>query len=403
MDCKSIICDANNLYEAYLKTIKSSQWKETTQKFALNYLRNIFKLLDELVNQTYHPGEEGSFTLNERGKIRPITTLQPRDRVIRHVVCDDILMPEVEKHIIYDNGASIKGRGMSHARKRFEVHLHQIYMEKGTNELYGLFGDFKKFYDNIIHDIAKNQLLELLHYDEYLDWLLTVIFENFEIDVSYMSDEEFEHCIDDIFNKLDYRLIPKDLLTGEKMMAKSLNIGDQLSQIVGIYYAHPIDNYVKTVRGIRYYGRYMDDFYIFSDSKEELMDLLENIDRIASELGIHLNMKKTHIVKLSSTYKYLQVKYTLTESGAVIKRINPTRVTKMRRKLKKLAVMVHNGERTYEAVEEMFRSWMGSFYKLMSKEQRLGMIHLFEDLFDKKIIFYKQSGKWKMKIYERST
>lgn len=403
MDCKSIICDANNLYEAYLKTVKSSQWKETTQKFALNYLRNIFKLLDELVNQTYHPGEEGSFTLNERGKIRPITTLQPRDRVIRHVVCDDILMPEVEKHIIYDNGASIKGRGMSHARKRFEVHLHQIYMEKGTNELYGLFGDFKKFYDNIIHDIAKNQLLELLQYDEYLDWLLTVIFENFEIDVSYMSDEEFEHCIDDIFNKLDYRQIPKDLLTGEKMMAKSLNIGDQLSQIVGIYYAHPIDDYVKTVRGIRYYGRYMDDFYIFSDSKEELIDLLENIDRIASELGIHLNMKKTHIMKLSSTYKYLQVKYTLTESGAVIKRINPTRVTKIRRKLKKLAVMVHNGERTYEAVEEMFRSWMGSFYKLMSKEQRLGMIHLFEDLFDKKIIFYKQSGKWKMKIYERST
>lgn len=403
MDCKSIICDANNLYEAYLKTVKSSQWKETTQKFALNYLRNIFKLLDELVNQTYRPGEEGSFTLNERGKIRPITTLQPRDRVIRHVVCDDILMPEVEKHIIYDNGASIKGRGMSHARKRFEVHLHQIYMEKGTNELYGLFGDFKKFYDNIIHDIAKNQLLELLQYDEYLDWLLTVIFENFEIDVSYMSDEEFEHCIDDIFNKLDYRQIPKDLLTGEKMMAKSLNIGDQLSQIVGIYYAHPIDDYVKTVRGIRYYGRYMDDFYIFSDSKEELLDLLENIDRIASELGIHLNMKKTHIVKLSSTYKYLQVKYTLTETGAVIKRINPTRVTKMRRKLKKLAVLVHNGERTYEAVEEMFRSWMGSFYKLMSKEQRLGMIHLFEDLFDKKIIFYKQSGKWKMKIYERST
>lgn len=403
MDCKSIICDANNLYEAYLKTVKSSQWKETTQKFALNYLRNIFKLLDELVNQTYRPGEEGSFTLNERGKIRPITTLQPRDRVIRHVVCDDILMPEVEKHIIYDNGASIKGRGMSHARKRFEVHLHQIYMEKGTNELYGLFGDFKKFYDNIIHDIAKNQLLELLQYDEYLDWLLTVIFENFEIDVSYMSDEEFEHCIDDIFNKLDYRQVPKDLLTGEKMMAKSLNIGDQLSQIVGIYYAHPIDDYVKTVRGIRYYGRYMDDFYIFSDSKEELLDLLENIDRIASELGIHLNMKKTHIVKLSSTYKYLQVKYTLTETGTVIKRINPTRVTKMRRKLKKLAVLVHNGERTYEAVEEMFRSWMGSFYKLMSKEQRLGMIHLFEDLFDKKIIFYKQSGKWKMKIYERST
>lgn len=83
MDCKSIICDANNLYEAYLKTIKGSKWKETTQKFALNYLRNIFKLIDELLKQSYLPGEEGEFTLNERGKIRPITTLQPRDRLVR--------------------------------------------------------------------------------------------------------------------------------------------------------------------------------------------------------------------------------------------------------------------------------------------------------------------------------
>lgn len=111
MDCKSIICDANNLYEAYLKTIKGSKWKETTQKFALNYLRNIFKLIDELLKQSYLPGEEGEFTLNERGKIRPITTLQPRDRLVRHVVCDEILMPEVEKKIIYDNGASIKRSG----------------------------------------------------------------------------------------------------------------------------------------------------------------------------------------------------------------------------------------------------------------------------------------------------
>lgn len=236
VNVKDTICDANNLYEAYLKTIKGSKWKETTQKFALNYLRQIFKLLDELRDMRYLPGEEGEFTLNERGKIRPITTLQPRDRVVRHVLCDEVLMPAVYPKLIYDNGASIKGRGMSHSRSRFEVHLHKYYEETGSNEGYILFGDFKKFYDNIIHELAKNQLLELFEYDEYLDWLLTVIFENFEQDVSYMSDEEFEHCMENIFNKLEYRDIPKEFKTGEKFMAKSCNIGDQLSQIVGVFY-----------------------------------------------------------------------------------------------------------------------------------------------------------------------
>lgn len=400
MDCKSIICDANNLYEAYLKTIKGSKWKETTQKFALNYLRNIFKLIDELSKQTYLPGEEGEFTLNERGKIRPITTLQPRDRLVRHVVCDEILMPEVEKRIIYDNGASIKGKGIGHSRKRFEVHVHEAFEEYGTNELYCLFGDFSKFYDNIIHEIAKKQLLELFHYDGYLDWLLTVIFDNFKVDVSYMSDEELESCISDVFNRLEYRDIPKELKTGKHFMEKSLNIGDQLSQVVGVYYPNRMDTYVKFVRSMKYYGRYMDDFYLISNSKEELYSVFEGMAEIANELGIHMNMKKTHIGRLDKVNRYLQVKYTLTDTGHLIKRINPKRVTKMRQKMKGLRRKLDAGETTCESIEEMFRSWMGSFYKVMSKSQRLQLIKIFEDLFDRKVRFRKQSGKWKMIIEE---
>lgn len=400
MDCKSIICDANNLYEAYLKTIKGSKWKETTQKFALNYLRNLFKLVEELSKEEYRPGEEGEYVLNERGKYRSITTLQPRDRSIRHLICDDILVPVVEKKIIYDNGASIKNRGIGHARKRFEVHMHKAFEEYGTNEIYCLFGDFSKFYDNILHDIAKKQLLDLFEYDEYLDWILTVIFNNFKVDVSYMTDKEFENCISDIFNSLDYRKIPKELKTGKRFMEKSVNIGDQLSQVVGVYYPSRIDTYVKYVRSMKYYGRYMDDFYIINNSKEKLLYVFEGIKKIAYDLGIHINVKKTRIEKLNKVNMYLQIKYTLTDSGHIIKRINPKRVTKMRQKLKDLKKNLDNEETTYETIEEMFRSWMGSFYKIMSKEQRKHLIKLFESLFDKKIIFSKKSGKWKMIIME---
>ncbi|MCC2859248.1 hypothetical protein LK517_17260, partial [Longicatena sp. 210702-DFI.1.204] len=73
----------------------------------------------------------------------------------------------------------------------------------------------------------------------FIDWLLTLIFDGFKIDVSYMTEEEYENCMTDMFNKLEYRKIPKDRLTGEKWMAKSVNIGDQLSQITGVYYPYP--------------------------------------------------------------------------------------------------------------------------------------------------------------------
>lgn len=389
MSYEEILCDANNLYMAYKASVKGSKWKETTQKFILNFLRYIFQIQNDLQNRTLTNGPMDEFSLSERGRIRPITSLQTRDRIVRHVLCDEILLPAVQKKIIYDNGASIKGRGISHSRKRFEVHLRKYYAEHGNNG-YILFGDFSKFYDNIVHEIAKRELLKLFDDDNFLDWLLTLIFDSFKLDVSYMTDDEYLTCMENTFNKLEYRLIPKNMLTGEKFMEKSINIGDQLSQVIGIYYPYRIDSYVKYVRSQKYYGRYMDDWYIMSPSKEELRNIFEHICEIAKELGIHINTKKTRIVKISQTYKYLQIKYTLTDSGKIIKRINPTRVTAMRRKLKKLAVKVENGDILYENVVYMFRSWMGSFYKLLSKQQRQNLISLFEELFDKKITVVKK-------------
>lgn len=382
MTYEEILSDANNLYRAYKASVKGSKWKETTQKFMMNFLRYIFSIQEDLLNRTLENGPVEEFSLSERGRVRPISSIRIRDRIVRHALCDEILLPEVKKHIIYDNGASIKGRGISHQRERFEVHLRRYYKQYG-NEGWILFGDFSKFYDNIIHEIAKRELLKLFDDDEFIDWLLTLIFDGFKIDVSYMTDEEYANCMTETFNKLDYREIPKEQLTGEKWMEKSVNIGDQLSQVIGIYYPYRIDNYVKYVRSQKFYGRYMDDWYIMNLSKEELVDLLEHICVIAKELGIHINEKKTRIVKISSTYKFLQVKYTLTKDGKIVKRINPDRVTTMRRKLKKLAIKVANGEIPYENIENIFRGWMGSFYKLLSRQQRKNLITLYEDLFDK--------------------
>ncbi len=396
MNYEEIVCDANNLYRAYKASVKNSKWKESVQKFMLNFLRHIFSIQEDLLNRTLQNGPVDEFELSERGRVRPITSIQIRDRIIRHVLCDEVLLPEIRKHIIYDNCASIKGRGISQQRKRFEIHLHKYYRLYG-NEGWILFGDFSKFYDNIIHEIAKRELLKLFDNDEFIDWLLTLIFDGFLIDVSYMSEEEYATCLSATFNKLKYREIPKELLTGEKWMAKSVNIGDQLSQIIGIYYPYRIDNYVKYVRGEKFYGRYMDDWYIMNPSKDELERLLAAIRKIAEEYGIHINEKKTRIVKISSTYKFLQVKYSLSKDGKVIKRINPQRVTAQRRKLKKLAVKVENGEILYEQVENMFKSWMGSFYKLMSKKQRENLIRLYENLFNKTITIVKK----KMMITDR--
>ena len=119
MTYEEILCDANNLYRAYKASVKGSKWKESTQKFILNFLGYIFQIQEDLINRTLKNGPTEEFELRERGRIRPITSLQTQDRIVRHVLCDDILLPEVRKKIIYDNGASIKGRGHFVFKKAF--------------------------------------------------------------------------------------------------------------------------------------------------------------------------------------------------------------------------------------------------------------------------------------------
>lgn len=380
-DKESIISDLNSLYHAYLLAKKESDWKPQVQKYEINFLPNIVESKHDLENHTYRSKESTEFIINERGKTRPITGLQMSDRVIRHSLCDNVLTPALLNYMIYDNGASLKRKGIDFSRKRFEEHLHQYYREHGNNDGYILLMDYSKFYDNIPHDTAYQAIAS--HIDDELSlWLLQRIFDNFKIDVSYMSDDEYARCMEVPFNSTEYRLkIPKSAHTGEKYMCKSVNIGDQCSQIIGIYYPTPIDNYIKIVKRQKYYGRYMDDSYVIHANKEFLQELATEIIAKAKELGIILNPKKTRIVKLSDYYRFLQISYSLTETGKVVRKINPKRVVDMRRKLKKLSIKVKCGERTQEEIENMFKSWMGGHCHLMSKIQRDNLNLLYYDLF----------------------
>ena len=211
--------------------------------------------------------------------------------------------------------------------------------------------------------------------DEHSLWLLQKTVDRSKVDVSYMSDDEYENCLDILFNSLLYQEIDQRLLTGEKFMGKHLNIGDQVAQTAGIAYPIPIDNFVKIVKGVKFYGRYMDDSYAIHESKEFLEELLKGIVEIAGSLGITVNLKKTRICKLSDHWRFLQIQYSLTDTGRVIQKINPKRLTAMRRKMKKLAPKLTEKEFT-----DFFRSWFKNHYKIMSRYQRNNIETLFNQL-----------------------
>lgn len=371
---KREIFDGNSLYDAFVRAKQGSDWKPQVQQFEMTYLLGLSKMQGELESMTYEFLPSQEFVLNERGKTRYISGEQIPDRIVKHALCDECLSPNIRKYLIYDNGASLKGKGIDFTRKRLLVHLRKYYQQHQSNEGYVLLIDFSKYYDNIRHDKLM-ELFEKYIDDEHALWLLRKTIDRSKVDVSYMTDEEYAVCLDTLFNSLEHSQIDRSLLTGEKFMAKHLNIGDQVAQVAGIAYPIPIDNYIKIVKGVKFYGRYMDDSYVIHESKEYLEALLQDIIRIANSIGITVNTRKTRICKLSEYWRFLQVQYSLTDTGRVIQKINPKRLTAMRRKMKKLCYVL-----TPTEFEDWYKSWFKGHYKIMSKLQRQHLDELFKEL-----------------------
>ena len=134
----------------------------------------------------------------------------------------------------------------------------------------------------------------------------------------------------------------------------------------------------------------MDDMYLIHHDKDYILEMLEGIKREASELGLYINDKKTHIAKLSDTYTFLQRKYSLTDKGRVIRRINPKGMARVRRKWKSYKRLLSRGLITYPTIEQACRSWMGANVKVMSKRQIANTKELYKSLYGKELVWKKQ-------------
>ena len=402
-----IFTDANVIYEAMSKAIKSGDRdRYVRQLYEVNHLLYTAMLQKSLCEDTYKPTEGHKFILKERGKTRFVTNNCMTDKVVNHIVCDEILTPMLKKYLIHDNGASQKGKGVSFHRRRFEQHLRDYFREHGNNDGFILLGDFSGYYANIRHDKCSEVLAhffrrsEINRDDLVMAWkILCGIFKTFRVDVSRFSDTEIKAMYTSKVDAMMNFGVDENLLTGDKFLDKGVDIGNQASQNIGIVFPYRLDNFAKIVSGIHGYGRYTDDFYAISDNREKLLEMLDGFRAIAKDLGIIINERKTRIVKLSSFYRHLQNGYSLTNTGRLICKINPKSITRERRKLKAYKRLLEAKRITYSEIENIFKSWIGANYKRMSRRQIFNMSELYIELFRRKPKWKKRHSRiqWLMK------
>lgn len=305
--------------KAYFICRGNVRWKSSVQRYGFNLCRNSYR-----AHRNLKEGKDTfkgfyQFEIYERGKKRKIRSIHISERCIEKSLAVNSFVPMLRNSLIYDNSASLKGRGTDYARKRILKHLRNWYHFHG-NSGYVIVGDFTSFFDSIDHDV-----------------LLGIIDKHFE----------------------DKRFVEYTRKSISHYGERGLGLGSELNQIYAISIPNKLDHYIKTVLGVRHYHRYNDDFYLFCETKEEAERILESIRIITKSLGIILSERKTYITKLSKGFTFLKKRYILKDSGRIITRHSRKNITYERRKLKKFKRLMDEGELTYKMIEQQYRSWRG--------------------------------------------
>ncbi|MBR5221629.1 MAG: RNA-directed DNA polymerase [Clostridia bacterium] len=348
---------------------KDVEWKGSVQSYIAHAPVKMKRAKDSLwagrldVNRKIK-----QMTICERGKKRNIHAIMIDSRVIQGALCDSSITPLTQPSLIYDNPASTKGKGVSHARRRIVRHIED-QVRQSRSDFYALVYDFSGFFDSISHSLCRRKLAEAGQ-DEQLQALTMYFIKMYqEQDISLITDKsEKERLMEEL--RAD--------------RACGATLGSQISQDMALVVPNELDHAIKDKAGIRHYIRYMDDGNILHADKDYLRRLLKSIKRLCAKLGLKLNEKKTRIVKATRGFTFLKVRYTVTETGRIIKKMAKSGIVRMRRKLKKFRKLVDAGLMTRDDAFNSFKSWFGNAKTIAhSYRTRKAMLILYNRLFNR--------------------
>ena len=328
--------ELESMYRAYKKARCGKRWKQAAINFEINAMEAVLLLGEQLRKGTYTLSEYNVFKVYEP-KERIVMSNSYKDKVVQHALCDNILEPTLSKTFIYDNYASQIGKGTKLGLERMSKFMRKHFAINKSADGWVLKCDVRKYFYNINHTILKEKLRKYFSCSKTLN-LLDMIIDSTEGNIG----------------------IP---------------IGNQSSQLFALLYLSDLDHFIKEKLGIKFYGRYMDDFYLIHKDKEYLKYCLTEITKEVSRLGLELN-SKTCISPLKNGIDFLGFHTYLTDSGKVISKLRRSSKSKMRRRLKKFYVLNKQGKLPIERIECSYQSWKGhakrgNCYHLIRKMDKL--------------------------------
>ena len=322
------------LYDSMWKCKRGKMWKASVARYVLHGIEETLKLEEEIASGRYLPRKPHTFKLTYP-KLRDCSSTHIRDRIVQRSANDNIVYPAMTNSFIWDNMACQKGKGTTKAMDRLDRNLHRYFINNGNSkDGWVLQCDIHGYYRNIRHSEA---------------------------------DACFRRHLDDKTASMTHEWLQRQYPTDVGYAP-----GSQMVQIIGISLLDPFDHTIKESVGAEDYERYMDDFYVISQSRDFLEACLAVMQTELGKIGLELHPKKTHIYPIKDGIPFLGFTFRLTDTGKVVRIINPKNVKHERKKLYRMAQLVKAGKITRGKYFECYRSWrahaeLGNSWKLLKR------------------------------------
>ena len=135
-----------------------------------------------------------------------------------------------------------------------------------------------------------------------------------------------------------------------------LPLGNQVSQVYALLYLSGLDHFISGELGVKYYGRYMDDFYLIVENKGYAKWCLSAIHEFVGSLDLELN-GKTQIIPFKNGIKFCGFHTYVTSDGKVIRKLKNENKRAAKKKFKKMVMLVNNGKLSKEKFYESYNAW----------------------------------------------
>jgi hypothetical protein len=318
------IASFSALTRAARAAVRGKRSKPGAAAFMADLERECLALERELYAGTWRPGRFVTFEVNDPAR-RLISAAPFRDRVVHHAL-HAVVAPLFERGFIHDSYANRVGKGMHRAISRYERFRDR--------HRFVLRGDIYRFFPAIDHAILKHDLRRRLRCER------TLALGDAIIDGSNPQEPVELH-------------FPGDDLFAPTARRRGLPIGNLTSQFFQNVYLDPVDHFVNERLRVGAYLRYVDDFALFADEREELEALRGRIARFLEGRRLVLHPRKTRVEETDRWTAFLGL-----EVAPGRRRLPEANVRRFRNRLRGLRDRWRAGSVDRAEVEQRVGAWV---------------------------------------------